>query len=145
MVDNKAFGGHKNHNPFNFSHFKVDFLALYVDGVQIPSKPLKPDFDNDLYIRSYSSLFLGTGQMGRDDGNDISRYEYAHGYTLFAFDLTPDRDDGSHFHLIRQGNLRLEMHFAEPLPETINTVVYAEFANIIEIDRARNVLFDYSS
>ena len=145
MVNNKAFSGHKDKNPFHFKHYNVDFLALYVDGVQVPSKPLKPTFGDDLFIRCYSSLFMGTGQMGRDDGNDISRYEYAHGYTLFAFDLTPDMDDGGHFHLIKQGSLRLEMHFAEALPETINTIVYAEFDNIIEIDRARNVLFDYSA
>lgn len=145
LVDNKAFSGHKDKNPFNFQHYNIDFLALNVDGVQIPSKPLKPDFTNNLFIRSYSSLFMGTGQIGRDDGNQISRDDYAKGFTLFAFDLTPDLDDSGHFHLIRQGNLRLELHFSTALTETINAIVYAEFDNVIEIDRARNVLFDYSA
>ena len=83
--------------------------------------------------------------MGHDRGNHISRDEYADGFTLFAFDLTPDLDKGGHFHLVKQGNLRLELHFATQLPETINVIVYAEFDNVIEVDKARNVLFDYSA
>ena len=82
--------------------------------------------------------------MGYDRGNQISLEEYSKGFTLFAFDLTPDLDEGSHFHLVKQGNLRLELHFKTGLPQTINVIVYAEF-DVIEIDKARNVLFDYSA
>ena len=32
--------------------------------------------------------------------------------TFFGFDLTPDACDGSCFHLVQKGNLRIEMHFA---------------------------------
>jgi hypothetical protein len=49
------------------------------------------------------------------------------------------------FQLIIQGNLRVEIHFAEVLAETINIVLYAEFDDVIEIDRNRQVLFDYSA
>jgi hypothetical protein len=37
----------------------------------------------------------------------------------------------------------VEIHFAEALAETINVVLYAEFDNVIEIGRNRQVLFDY--
>ena len=145
MVENKAFNGDKEKNPFNFQHFDADYLALHVDGKQVPSKPLTPDFANGLCTRSYASLFTGTGYMGHDRGNQISCEEYAKGFTLFAFDLSADLDDGGHFQLVKQGNLRLELHFKAALPETINVIVYAEFDNVIEVDKARNVLFDYSS
>ena len=145
MVENTAFNGDKDKNPYNFKHFDVNYLALHVDGKQIPAKPLTPKFDDKLCTRSYASLFTGTGFMGHDRGNQISRDEYADGFTLFAFDLTPDLDEGGHFHLVKQGNLRLELHFATQLPETINVIVYAEFDNVIEVDKARNVLFDYSA
>jgi hypothetical protein len=36
------------------------------------------------------------------------------------------------------------IHFAEVLAGAINIVLYAEFDNVIEIDRNRQVLFDYS-
>ena len=145
MIENKAFNGDKEKNPFNFQHFDADYLALHVDGKQVPSKPLTPDFANGLCTRSYALLFTGTGYMGHDRRNQISCEEYAKGFTLFAFDLSADLDDGGHFQLVKQGNLRLELHFETALPETINVIVYAEFDNVIEVDKARNVLFNYSS
>jgi hypothetical protein len=44
------------------------------------------------------------------------------------------------FQLIKQGNLRVEIHFAEALAGAINVVLYAEFDNVIEIDRNRQIL-----
>ena len=49
------------------------------------------------------------------------------------------------FQLIKQGHLRVEIHFAEALVATINVVLYVEFDNVIEIDRNIQVLFDYSA
>jgi hypothetical protein len=46
---------------------------------------------------------------------------------------------------LKQGNLRVEIHFAEALTATTNVIMYAEFDNVIEIDRDRQVLFDYSA
>ncbi|XP_074107773.1 uncharacterized protein LOC141533022 [Cotesia typhae] len=40
FVDNKAFNGDASMNPFNFQNFGINYLSLYVDGRQIPSKPL---------------------------------------------------------------------------------------------------------
>jgi hypothetical protein len=44
------------------------------------------------------------------------------------------------FQLIKQGNLHVEIHFAEALTTTINVIMYAEFYNVFEIDRNRQVL-----
>jgi hypothetical protein len=46
---------------------------------------------------------------------------------------------------IKQCNLRVEIHFADALTATINVIMYAEFDNVIEIDRNRQVLLDYSA
>ena len=146
-VDNTAFSGSFATNPFNFQHYNVSSVALHVDGEQIPSTPLKPVFQGASanYIRAYQTLFSGTNKMNEDQGTDISRSDYGNGYTLYAFDLTPDLACGGHFNLQKQGNLRLEMNFRQPLAQTINVIVYAEFENIIEVDKSRNIVFDYSS
>ena len=70
---------------------------------------------------------------------------FSGGYALYTFDLTADQCEGEHFNLLKQGNIRLDMKFAQALPNTINVKAFAEFENILEIDRSRNVIFDYKS
>lgn len=115
--------------------------------MQVPFKPLTPEFGNTAglsSVRAYQTLFSGTDKMFKDAGNHITRQDYDRGCTLYAFDLSPDLSSGQHFNLKKRGNLRLEIHFRSHLHSGINIVVYAEFDNILEIDRARNILFDYT-
>ena len=53
--------------------------------------------------------------MFQDEGNNVTRDVYNRGYCLFAFDLTPDACDGANLNLLQKGNLRVEMHFGQPL------------------------------
>ena len=146
-VSNEAFNGRYTKNPFNFQHFNVNFLTVHLDGDQIPYTPLKPTFTQGRgnYVRSYHTLFSGTDKLYQNEGNDISLSDYPEGYALYAFDPSPDMACGGHYSLVKHGNLRLDMHFASPLAQTVNVIVYAEFNNILEIDQARNIIFDYGS
>lgn len=146
LVDNEAFNGSLQRNPFNFQHFNLNEIALYMDGQQQHSiKPLHPDYENNNYISAYLSLFTGTGKINRDDGNFIDRSEYADGYALYAFDLSPDLAEDDHFNLARHGSVRLVLKFSEALARTITVIAYAEFENVIEIDRNRNIIYDFAS
>ena len=73
-----------------------------------------------IYINAYASLFTGTRKWKADEGDLISREDFAFGYALYAFDLTADQCDGDHFNLVKQGNVRLDMEFAQALANTIN-------------------------
>ena len=87
-------------------------------------------------------MFSATGKQSQDEGNGLSRVAFGQGYT-FGFDLTPDGCDGGFFHLTRKGNLRIEMHFATALEQTVNAVVYGEFEAVLEIDKGRNIIYNY--
>jgi hypothetical protein len=61
-VDSNALNGTITKNPFDFKHYKINFVALNMDGRQIPAKPLQPNFENAGYIRSYMGLYTSTGK-----------------------------------------------------------------------------------
>src|SRR5215470_9220857 len=143
IVDNESFCGSYRRNPFNFKHYGLTQLALYMDGQQQHIKPLDVDYDHGLYMPAYLSLFGGTNKLFRDEGLDINRSEYPQGYSLYAFDLTPDLAESDHFNLSKEGNVRLDAKFSRALLNTVNVICFAEFENVIEIDRNNNVIYDY--
>ncbi|XP_033229715.1 uncharacterized protein F54H12.2-like [Belonocnema kinseyi] len=147
FVDNIAFNGNGNKNPFNFQNYKINHLSLYVDGTQVRYKPLQPSFgDKKLYVEAYQTLFSGTGIHFLNEGNNIDRENYPAGNCLFAFDLTPDLSANcySHWNLVKHGSLRIEVRFEDALTSTINCLVYAEYDNVLEIDSSRQIIVDFS-
>lgn len=142
FVSHRAFNGERTLNPFNFQHFNLNYLSLYIDSVQVPSKPLQPNYKNGSYVDSYHTLFSGTDIHFLNQGNCINRSDYPNGYCLYAFDLTSDlsANDDSHFNLVRQGSVRVEVRFGEVLTETVNCVIYAEYETLLEIDQSRQII-----
>ena len=144
-VDNDAYNGVYGKNPFNFKHLNLSQLTIYLDRQQQQIRPLELNYGAHNFLPGYMSLFSGTGKQFQDEGCGINREEYFQGYALYAFDLTPDLAESDHFNLIKEGNVRVDVKFNEALPNTINVIAYGEFENVIEIDRTKNVLFDYSN
>jgi len=64
---------------------------------------------------------------------------------LYTFDLTADHGDEEKFNLMRQGSVRLVLKFSQALATTVTVVVYVEFKNVIEIDRNRNIIYDFGA
>ena len=120
-------------------------ISLHLDGHTQPVKSLKPNFNNHQYVQAFMSLFSGTGKENRDEGNDIAREDYPNGYAQYAFDLSPDLAEEGHFNLAKQGIVRFELKFGTALADTVTVVAYAEFENVIEIDRNRNIVYDFGS
>ncbi|XP_031762357.1 uncharacterized protein F54H12.2-like [Xenopus tropicalis] len=145
FVDNEAFSGSYQRNPLCFHHYNISHAALYVDGQQVPGgRGFQPTFQNDAAIREYMALVHLSGKQKSDNGISVDREEFMNGFTLFGFDLSPDQEPGAHFSLVKTGNLRAEIRFAEPTPNTINMIVYSVNANIIEINNRREILYDYN-
>ena len=147
IVDNNALNGDFNMNPFEFKHANLNFLSVHVDGHQIPWSPLKPSFDENNYIRAYYTQFTGGDGVSSDTGNGITRHDFKNGNAIYCFDLSPDLGSscGHHFSVVKSGNLRVEFGFDTPLTFTGNVIIYAEFENVIEIDKDRKVTCDYGN
>lgn len=130
FVDKKAFNNTFKLNPFNFQNYGINYLSLYVDGLQIPTKPIQLDIGKTSWF--VDAYFL-------NEGNRITRTSYPYGYCLFAFDLTPHLSaySNTHWNLVRHGGARIEVRFDAALTSTVNCIVYAEYDNVLEIDLSR--------
>jgi ribonucleoside-diphosphate reductase beta chain len=143
MVDAVSYEGAYNKNPFNFKHNNLKYCSLLLDGKMIPQKPIVCDFEKGNTLRNYFTLLESTGKVFVDDGLDIDRTEYENGYSLIAFDLTPDLSENGCYHLIKKGNIRLELKFDEALEQPVNLIIYSEFDSSISIDKNRAVITNF--
>ncbi|XP_030410029.1 uncharacterized protein F54H12.2-like [Gopherus evgoodei] len=127
--------------------YPVDHVGMKVfsifAGSRVPTKPLQLDFEAGRCMRKYMNLVQTAGKHMKDRSLLIDHEEFAQGYTLFAFDLSPNQECADHYSLIKTGNLRAEIRFGKALMVTVNMIVYGVFDNVIEINQKRNVLFDY--
>ena len=147
MVDSAAFNGDYKKNPYNFKTFTTSFLAITVNGEEVPFKPLQLSYAaaNPRYIEAYLAMFSGTGKLFYDSGINISRTDFANGYGLYVADLTPDMCGSSdHFNAVQRGNLAVDIKFTTAPTAAVCLVCYGEFENTIPIDSERNVIYDYS-
>ena len=142
FVADAAMAGGYQQNPFNFPHFNLSQLSLNVNGEMVPNRPYTPDFATNRYIREYQSLYDGLRILFSDKTIDINFTEFAQGFMIYVFDLTP------HHHSACQsqsssGNIRIEVKFTNALAATVNMILSAEYDAILEIDNKRNTLSPY--
>ena len=145
-VDADAYHGIYGKSPFNFKNHAIDEVSVTAAGQTYPTKPLTTDFANDMYTRAFVQLFEGLGISDDNKGNGINMKKYKSGLCLFAFDLSPDEDDGNHWDLVKEGATSVNIHFANPIPAGgLEVVIYAEFDGLITIDHNRNTFTDYKA
>ena len=139
LVSGQAYSGTCHKNPYNFKHFNCNFMGLYADGQSVPGDPIQCDYKNQHYVSAYLSMFSGIGKLHMNEGNYISREDYANGYAIYVFNITP-RHSRNYSDLIKRGHTRLCIRFSESPKETITAIVYSSFPNIFQIDESRNII-----
>lgn len=146
MVTNEAFVGSWDKNPFKFDHMHLNSACLIVDGRPLPAQPLQPDFKRGLYAEAYHGLIKAAGMYPSDWSNDLTPEQFEGGSMLLAFDLTPDDSDGvAYLSPRRLGTVKASLRFAQPLQKTVTLIAYAQYDNLLVIDRYRGVAFDYNA
>ena len=131
-------------NPFHLEHFNINYIAIYKNDKMIPSKAYTPNFTNGDYVRSYLSVFHATNTYYNNKSVNISLSEYSKGYTLWGFDLSPDQCKEDFFQKPETGNIKLEVRFTNPLRNNVTCLVYADFNDILEIDKNREITLKYT-
>jgi hypothetical protein len=148
LVNSDSYLGKINSNPFNFKNFNVNYIDVNVNGKSIPyQQPLEPKHGtevddkerNALLASSYLTLFNGSGKLQKDAGNNINRFDFGHGYTMYCFSLDPAFFRGSQHPVTVGGNLRIEIRFNSALTENATLFMYGNFPQTIEVDKTRNV------
>ena len=139
MVTNSAFNGNYRENPYNFQHFSMKSIALYIDGEAQPYRPFTPNFEKRFAVREYLTLFQGMNMFNKDEGNCLTYDEFLNGYTLMAFNLAPDQTICGLKQLQRDSNIRLEIMFERPLEKAINIILFSVYDGEVRIDKNRNV------
>ena len=135
LISAEAMNGSYTKNPFNFAMYDLSNIALYVNGESLPAQPLS--ISKGQYISAYNNLFEGRESIG----SDITSSDFDDGYALYKFTLEPTHLKEDYLDLLKKANLRLELNFAKPLPETVNCLVYSEDNLLLEVDQARNVIY----
>lgn len=146
LTDMESYSGNYGKNPFNYQHFNLQQTSTLVNGKAIPLVPFRPDFNTENYCREYQHLFNALGIYHGNAGICITKKDYRDGFTIFGHDLTQNKSasDSSHGNIIKQGDIRIDLQFKQPLPTSIICLVVSEYDNVIEIDRDRNVYLDYN-
>lgn len=144
MVRANAFHGTYGSNPYWFQHFNMTQGSISVNGVQIPSEPYQPNWANKLYTREYRDLFDNIGISHNDMGNVITPNLFANGAFMMAFDLTPDRCNGRHYHPRQSGTIDLALLFSTDLAASVQIVAFATYDAIVLLDKNNRVTTDIS-
>lgn len=133
--------GKTDKNPFLFSNFNVTEVDLRVDSQSRPySHPIELNYSKNLYLDGYNSLYDIVNNP--EIGNNISREDFAKGYSIYAFNLQPTIScNGDFVSMTRNSNVTLTLKFAAGSSENLDLdlIVYTEHDKIAEIDIARKV------
>ena len=88
FVKETAASGTKIENPYSFRNYNIKEVTIKFDDQKFE---VKTDFTEGNKVRAYNQLFKDTGLFALGQDCNIMLKEFQDGYTLFAFNLIPDR------------------------------------------------------
>lgn len=145
FVKESAFFGSPQHSPFNFINASVKSIQIEAGGQLFPRVPLKADYGSNKYTRAYIQLLEALGHADENVSNGINMSDFKTHRCFYAFDLTPEESDASHWQLLKEGTVIVHCDFKTAVADQgLEMIVYGEFDNLALIDRTRTIHYDYS-
>ena len=140
LVRNSAFNGSFTENPLNFENFNVNHIAVRVDGAAVPFENLTLNMAQGQTHQAYFALLHASNKLFRNHSLVFDPDEFSRGYSIYAFDLTPDRST-CNFNLIKEGTISLEIKLSTAIDVSVTLVCLLQFDDTISIDKDRNVSY----
>lgn len=144
LVSSKAYTGSFSHNPFNFQHYNISRVRALVDDQSVGtgngfSFNLSDAVHGQTFEEALQMLYGNLGKYHEDKDLNIGREDWPAGYALITFATDNNHWDDSVLGLVKRGDFKLEIKFAEKLAESITLILYARFPALFSVDRARAV------
>ena len=127
IVEQAAFNGDINKNPFFFETAGVKEAYLTVNSVNEPNPPyqiVEGSEENSAYLKFLANT--GTSPFEMESVN-VSAADYKNGYFVLAFDRSPTRDNGLYSHKPQSGSMSIKMKCKEATPKNYMVLVIASF------------------
>ena len=134
MVSSDRYMGDYTLNPFNFEHFNVSNMAVLVNDVSTPARPMEMNFEKRQFATALNSVLRTHPNLLIDNRS------YDKGYALFVFDINPSMVEDA-LPLQKTGTVRLELQMDKALSEAVQVLAYGEFQSCIQIDNSRSVMY----
>lgn len=142
LISDSNYNGNYTGNPFDFAHHNVKQITADINGESV--KMIRTDFTHaGQSIDGYSSLFSTFNRLGADLGNGLDRENFASGYALYTFNVNHLSNCDEVFEVKRKGVINLDFQFKTATTNVVVAFIYAEYENIIEVDRNRNIILDF--
>ncbi|XP_046546381.1 uncharacterized protein LOC124256429 [Haliotis rubra] len=127
LVRSNGVNGSYMANPFCFQGDIIKSVGLYLNGTSVPRRPFESDD-----IKAYASLYDWNNEWRKDKGLNLDSTEFPIGHALYVFNLQDIGADRSEYlNLLKSGNLRLEVQFAQAVAHTFNVIALAKFPALI--------------
>ena len=148
FVGSSAYNGDWKKNPFNLRHFNLSSIRVLKNGVEYPWPETRTDFGSTpkIITDAYHRMFVANGADYSDQVVNITRDEYANGYTMFSFLMTPDQNffiDQNAMTMSRPSQIKIELRFKTALTESIQLMAHYESFTIVTMDHLRRFLVEH--
>ena len=108
-------------------------------GSKYPGWLIRKIFSNNDYIRSYFGVRIALGFDIGPNCWDLTPEEWANGYNIFAFKITPD-PIGTVRSPPRLGSARLEIKFSAQTTVNLSVLLLSQHSAEIQIDKYKNII-----
>ena len=127
FVEQDAYNGDAQKNPFNFETALMHEAALIVNGVPEPSPPYTFEEgvnEKDLYFSFLENT--GTSAFEMDSVN-VTFDEFKKGYFILPFDRSPTKDNGLYTHKSEGGSITVKVKCKKALEKNFMVLVFASY------------------